>query len=126
MTDNVYFLPDDSSAEPQDGTAEQLATAQQWAAMTFAPMLIDANKFGPAWDQARGAIARTAIALLRFDDQALTRHFLSEPEPLRRAMDVHAGLQQEIDYLKTHIEALEMAAARLLCVASRCADESQS
>lgn len=125
MTDNVYFLPDDPSVEPEGGSAEEFATSQQWASMTFAPVLIDANKFGPAWDQARGAIARTAIALLRFDDQALAQHFLAEPEPLRRALDVHAGFQQEIDYLKTHIEALEMAATRVLCVASRCAEEPQ-
>jgi hypothetical protein len=39
-------------------------------------------------------------------------------------MDMHAGLQRELEYLKTHIEALEMASARLLCVASRCAEHS--
>lgn len=126
MTDNFYFLPDDPAAQPEGGAAEELATSQQWASMTFTAVLIDPNKFGPAWDQTRGAIARTAIALLRFDDQALTRHFLAEPEPLRRALDMHAGLQQEIDYLRTHIEALEMAATRMLCVASRCAEEPQS
>jgi hypothetical protein len=124
MTDSFYFLPDDPSAQPA-GTVEELASARQWASMTFAPVSLDANKFGPAWDQTRGAIARTAIALLRFDDQGLTEHFLAGPEPLRRALEVHAGLQQEIGYLKTHIEALEMAATRMLCVASRCAEEPQ-
>lgn len=125
MTDNVYFLPDDPAADFEDGSAEELATSQQWASMTFAAVSIDPSRFGPAWDQTRGAIARTAIALLRFDDQALTQHFLAAPEPLRRALEVHAGLQQEIDYLKTHIEALEMAATRVLCVASRCAEKPQ-
>ncbi len=122
MADSFYFLPDDQSVEAGDGQ-EQLATPRQWASMTFAPVAIDPQHFGPRWDQARGAVARTAIALLRFDDQGLTRHFQAEPEPLRRVMDVHGGLQEEIAYLKTHIEALEMAATRLLCVASRCAEE---
>jgi hypothetical protein len=124
MADDCYFLPEDAPLEPETNAApDTLATAEQWAAMTFAPVMLDPNKFGPAWDQTRGAIARTAIALLRFDDRALTRHFQSEHEPLRRALDVHAGLQQEIEYLKTHIEALEMTATRVLCVASRCAEQ---
>lgn len=117
-----HFLPEDKS--PEADAAEQLATAQQWASMTFAPVLIDPQHFGPRWDQTRGDIARNAIALLSFDDQALTNHFLAGPEPLRRALETHAALQQEIDYLKTHIEALEMAAIRLLCVASRCANDT--
>jgi hypothetical protein len=124
MADDCYFLPEDSSLEPGANSAQDsLATPEQWAAMTFAPVIIDADRFGPAWDQTRGSIARTVVALLRFDDQALTRHFQSEPDPLRRALDVHAGLQQEIEYLKTHIEALEMTSTRLLCVASRCAEQ---
>lgn len=124
MADDCYFLPEHAPPEPAaNPAADALATPEQWAAMTFAPVHVDAKKFGPGWDQTRGAIARTAIALLQFDDQALTRHFQSEPEPLRRALDVHKGLQQEIEYLKTHIEALEMAATRVLCVASRCAEQ---
>jgi len=124
MADDCYFLPEDAPLEPQAHTAQDiLATPEQWAAMKFAPVILDANKFGPGWDRTRGAIARAAIALLRFDDQALTRHFQSEPEPLRRALELHTGLQQEIEYLKTHIEALEMTATRLLCVASRCAEQ---
>lgn len=99
--------------------ADDSATPSQWAAMTFAPVLIDNDKFGPAWEQARGAMARTTIAVLRFNDAELTRHFLDRPEPLREAMTVHAGLQQELDYLKTHLDALELAATRMLCVASR-------
>jgi len=122
MADDSYFLPDDEFAASD---AEQLATAQQWAAMTFAPVAIDPDKFGPRWDQTRGAIARTTVALLRFDDQGLTRHFRAEVEPLRRAMEVHAGLQQEIEYLKTHIEALELASTRVLCAASRCSEDPQ-
>lgn len=126
MADDCYFLPEHAPPETTANTAaDALATPEQWAAMTFAPMPIDATKFGIGWDQTRGAIARAAIALLRFDDQALTRHFQSEPEPLRRAMDVHAGLQQEIEYLKTHIEVLEMAANRVLCAASRCAEQQR-
>jgi hypothetical protein len=124
MADDCYFLPEDAPFEPAANSMQDaLATPEQWAAMTFTPMIIDASKFGPGWDQTRGAIARTAIALLRFDDQALTRHFQSEPEPLRRAMDVYSGLQQEIEYLKTHVEALETASTRVLCVASRCAGQ---
>jgi hypothetical protein len=124
MADDCYFLPEDAPLEPGAHTAQDiLATPEQWAAMTFAPVILDPKKFGPGWDQTRGAVARMAIALLRFDDQELTRHFLSEPEPLRRAMDVHAGLQREIEYLKTHIEALEMASTRVLCAASRCAEQ---
>ena len=123
MTDHCYFLPEDSADASKQGEADGLATPQQWASMTFAAIDLDSARFGPGWDRARGAMARTVVALLRFDDQALTRHFQAEPEPLRRALDVHAGLQQEIDYLKTHLEALEMAAARMLCVASRCAEQ---
>jgi hypothetical protein len=124
MVDDCYFLPEDSPLEPASHASQDiLATAEQWAAMTFAPIQIDANKFGPGWDRTRGAIARATIELLRFDDRALTRHFQSQPEPLRRAMDLRAGLQQEIEYLQTHIEALETAATRLLCVASRCAEQ---
>ena len=123
MADDDSFPPDDAvPTESTGSSADQLASAQQWAAMTFAPVPIDPTRFGPVWEQSRGAIARTAIALLRFDDQDLTRHFMEQPEPLRQAMEVHAGLQRELDYLKTHVEALEMAATRLLCVASRCAD----
>lgn len=121
-----YFLPEHAPHEPEAGSAaDPLATPQQWASMTFGPIVIDENKFGPGWDQTRGAIARAAIALLRFDDQALTRHFQSEPDPLRRALEVHAGLQQEIEYLKTHLEALETAATRVLCAASRCAEQQR-
>ncbi|WP_129776403.1 COG5 family protein [Peristeroidobacter soli] len=98
---------------------EQLATPEQWAAMTFDPVPIDPGKFGPAWDRARGCVARTAIAVLRLDDRQLTHHFKSHPESLLEAMDTHADLQEELDYLKTHLEALEMAATRVLCVASR-------
>lgn len=126
MADDSYFLPEDAPPESEASpAADALATPQQWAAMTFAPMVIDEKKFGPGWDQTRGAIARTAIALLRFDDEALTRHFQSDAEPLRRALDVHAGLQQEIEYLKTHIEALETAATRVLCAASRYAEQQR-
>ena len=124
MADDCYFLPEDAPARAESGAADPLATPEQWASMTFAPIFIDEKKFGPGWDQTRGAIARTAIGLLRFDDQALTEHFLAEPEPLRRALEVHAGLQREIEYLKTHIEALETAATRVLCAASRCAQPS--
>lgn len=126
MADDCYFLPEDAPLEPgADTTQDALATPEQWAAMTFAPLMIDENKFGPGWEQTRGAIARAAIELLRLDDQALTRHFQSEPEPVRRALDLHAGLQQEIEYLKTHIEALEMTATRVLCAASRCAEQQR-
>lgn len=123
MADDSYFLPEDAAAEPGQTAADALATPRQWASMTFEPIVIDDKKFGPGWERTRGAVARTAIALLRFDDRALTRHFQSEAEPLRRVLDVHAGLQQEIEYLKTHIEALETAATRLLCAASRCAED---
>jgi hypothetical protein len=126
MADDCYFLPEDAPLEPGANTTQDaLAGPEQWAAMTFAPVIIDANKFGPGWDQTRGAIARAAISLLRLDDQALTRHFQSEAEPVRRALDLHAGLQQEIEYLKTHIEALEMTATRILCAASRCAEQQR-
>ena len=125
MADDCYFLPDDelSAAVDSKSQTDLLANAQQWASMTFAPLPIDTGKFGPRWDQTRGAIARTAVALLRFDDQGLTRHFRAEGDPLKRALEVHTGLQQEIDYLKTHIEALEMASTRVLCVASRCVED---
>jgi hypothetical protein len=43
-------------------------------------------------------------------------------EPLMEAMETYGELQREVDYLKTHLEALEMAATRMLCVASRCID----
>ena len=130
MADNSYFLPEDAPLEPEvdigaDIAADALATPEQWASITFAPIVLDEDKFGPAWDQTRGAIARAAVSLLRFDDRALTRHFMSEPEPLRRALDLHAGLQREIEYLKTHIDALETAATRVLCVASRCAEQGR-
>jgi hypothetical protein len=125
MVDDCYFLPDDDvAAQLGDGSAEPLATPQQWAAISFAPVLIDSNKFGAEWEQARGAMARTVISLLRFDDRELARRFMNQPEPLRQAMEMHACLQREIGYLKTHIEALEMASTRLLCVASRCAEQS--
>lgn len=123
MADDVYFLPDDHQPAADAATQEELATAQQWASMTFAAVLIDASKFGPRWDQARGAVARTTVTLLSFDDQELTRHFLGEVDPLRRVLEVHGELRLEIDYLKTHLEALEMAATRLLCVASRYTEE---
>lgn len=125
MADGSYFLPDDDpTAESSDASTEQLATQRQWAAMTFAPVLIDASKFDAQWEQARGAIARTVVSLLRFDDRQLTRHFMNQPEPLRQAMEMHDGLQRELEYLETHIEALEMTSARLLCAASRCAGQS--
>lgn len=124
--DCCLTVPAPPEPEPEaDAAADALATPQQWASMTFAPIVIDENKFGPGWDQTRGAIARAAIGLLRFDDQSLTRHFRSGPEPLRRALDEYAGLQQEIAYLKTHIEALETAATRVLCAASRCAEQGE-
>lgn len=124
MADDFRFLSAGDPANPLSDSTEQLATPEQWAAMTFAPVLIDPDKFGAHWEQSRGAMARVAIALLRFDDQQLTRHFMDHAEPLREAMEVHAGLQQELEYLRTHMEALEMAATRLLCAASRCAEQS--
>lgn len=130
MVDDRHFPPDEDqsaqSADSLDPSAERPATAEQWAAMTFAAVSLDPARFESEWEQARGAMARTAVALLRFDDRALTSHFMQQSEPLRRAMEVHAGLQRELDYLKTHIEALEMAATRVLCVASRCAEQSSS
>ncbi|WP_116810240.1 hypothetical protein [Steroidobacter cummioxidans] len=113
-------------ADDSPFSSEQLATPEQWAAMTFQPVLIDPTRFGPEWEQARGSVARAAIALLRMDDQALTRHFMAQPEPLLEAMDVHTALQDELDYLKTHLEAIETAATRMLCVASRCVARPQS
>jgi hypothetical protein len=123
MANENNVPPDEEHAPDDEAGSEPLAPAEQWAAMTFEPLLIDASKFGPEWEQARGAIARMAIALLRFDDRDLTRHFMNHPEPLRRVMDMHAGLQSEIEYLQTHIQVLETAATRLLCVASRCAEQ---
>ena len=122
MANESNVPPDEQRAPDEEAYSEQLATPEQWAAMTFEPLFIDASKFGPHWEQARGAIARMAIALLRFDDRDLTRHFMKYPEPLRRVMDMHAGLRSEIEYLQTHIQVLETAATRLLCVASRCAE----
>lgn len=116
-------MPDDCQFPPDAGT-EPLATARQWAAMRFEPVPLDASNFGPQWDEARGAIARAVVSLLRFDDQQLTRHFLARAEPLKHVMAMHAGLQRELEYLETHNEALQMASARLLCVASRCAQQS--
>lgn len=124
MADDDSFPPKDSTPELVEAGTEQLATAQQWAAITFAPIFIDAQNFGAEWEQARGAMARATLALLRFDDRELTRHFMNQPEPLRQAMEAHAGLQRELEHLKTHIEALEMASTRLLCVASRCAEQT--
>jgi hypothetical protein len=124
MADDSYFLPDDGAAADTN-SAEQLATPQQWASMSFAPVPIDPNKFGSDWEQARGTIARAAIAVLRFDDRALTQHFMNQPEPLREAVNLHAELQRELDYMKTHVEALELAATRVLCAASRCAEQPQ-
>src|SRR5262245_46194215 len=98
------------SVSADDDIAEQLATHKQWAAMTFAPVLIDSNKFGTAWEHARGSVARTAIELLRLDDQALTSHFMAQLEPLMEAMETYGELQRELDYLKTHMEAIDMAA----------------
>ena len=119
MADDSPFRPEDDPAALSTDSGEQLATPQQWAAMTFAPVVIDAAKFGTAWEQTRGSVARTAIELLSLDDQQLTRHFMEQDEPLLEAMETHTGLQDELDYLRTHIEALEMAATRMLCVASR-------
>jgi len=113
-------------AEQSRSAAEQLATPEQWAAMTFAPVLIDPNKFGTEWEQARGSLARAAIGILRLDDAALTRRFMAQPEPLLEAMDMHTALQDELDYLKTHLAAIETAATRMLCVASRCVERSQT
>lgn len=118
MADDSEFRPEDDPAAPATDS-EQLATPEQWAAMTFAPVSIDPIKFGTAWEQTRGSMARTAIALLRLDDQDLTKHFMEQDEPLLEAMEAYNGLQDELDYLKTHLEALEMAATRMLCVASR-------
>ena len=122
MANDCYFLPDDDGTTQSD--TAPLATPQQWAAMTFEPVLLDPARFGSQWEQALGAVARTTIAVLRFDDRELTRPFLNRPEPLPHAMEVHASLQRELEYLKTHIEALEMASTRLLCAASRCAEQA--
>lgn len=122
MANDCYFLPEDD--EPAQSESEQPATPQQWAAMSFEPVLLDSERFGAQWEQARGAIARTTVGLLRFDDQELTQLFMNQPEPLRHAMEVHSSLQRELDYLKTHIEALEMASTRVLCAASRCAEHA--
>jgi hypothetical protein len=119
MADDFQFGPEDAPAAPSTDSSEQLATPQQWAAMTFAPVVIDPAKFGTAWEQTRGSMARMAIELLSLDDRELTRHFTDQDEPLLEAMETHTGLQDELDYLRTHIEALEMAATRMLCVASR-------
>jgi hypothetical protein len=119
MADDSQFRPEDDPAAPATDSGEQLATPQQWAAMTFAPVVIDPSKFGTAWEQTRGSMARAAIELLSLDDQELTRHFMEQDEPLLEAMTTHTSLQDELDYLRTHLEALEMAATRMLCVASR-------
>lgn len=116
----------DPAAQSHNDSAEHLATPQQWAAMTFTPVLIDPTRFETAWEQARGSVARTAIELLRHDDQVLTSQFMARPAPLMEAMETYAELQGELDYLKTHMEALEMAATRLLCVASRCVERPPS
>lgn len=127
MADESRFSHDDGPDAPSEPeAAEQLATPEQWAAMTFAPVSIDPDKFGAAWEQARGAMARTAIELLRMDDQALTAHFMAEEAPLMEAMETYRELQSELDYLKTHMEALETASIRMLCVASRCVERRPS
>lgn len=126
MADNSSFPPDADPSGESGGSVERSATPSQWAAMTFEPVVIDASKFGTNWEQARGAVARIAVALLGFDDRDLTQYFLNQSEPLQQAMQVHAGLEHEIDYLKTHLEALEMVATRVLCAASRCAESSSS
>ena len=118
MADDSQPRSENDPAAPSTDS-EQLATPQQWAAMTFAPVVIDPAKFGTAWEQTRGSVARTAIELLSLDDQELTRRFTEQDEPLLEAMETHTSLQDELDYLRTHIEALEMAATRMLCVASR-------
>lgn len=127
MADDSRFPHEnDPAAQSENEGAEQLATPEQWAAMKFQPVLIDPDKFGTAWEQARGSVARTAIELLRMDDEALTSHFMALLEPLMEAMQTYGELQNELDYLKTHMEALEMAATRMLCVASRCAERRPS
>jgi hypothetical protein len=119
MADDSLLQPEDDPAALSIDSGEQLATPQQWGAMTFAPVVIDPTKFGTAWEQTRGSMARAAIELLSLDDQELTRHFMEQDEPLLEAMATHTRLQDELDYLRTHLEALEMAATRMLCVASR-------
>lgn len=131
MADDSRFQDDhDPAASCNEGAdnagAERLATPQQWAAMKFEPLLIDPDKFGSAWEQTRGAVARAAIELLRLDDEALTRHFMEQAEPLIEAMETYAELQSELEYLKTHMEALETASTRMLCVASRCIERRPS
>jgi len=127
MADDSRFTLENDPAAPSDNVgAEQFATPQQWAAMKFQPVLIDPSKFGSAWEQARGSVARTAIELLRLDDEALTSHFMALLDPLMEAMEAYGELQNELDYLKTHVEALETAATRMLCVASRCVERRPS
>jgi len=127
MADDSRFThQNDPAARSDNEGAERLATPEQWAAMKFEPVPIDPNKFGTGWDHARGAVARTAVGLLRLDDEALTSQFMAMLDPLMEAMQTYGELQNELDYLKTHMEALEMAATRMLCVASRCAERGSS
>src|SRR5688572_27193675 len=98
MADESRFAHDgDPAVESDEDAAEQLATPQQWAAMTFAPVSIDPDKFGAAWEQARGAVARTAIEVLGMDDQVLTSHFMAQEMPLLEAMETYTELQNELE-----------------------------
>jgi hypothetical protein len=119
MADDSQFRPEHDPAASSSDAGERLATPEQWAAMTFSPVVIDPTKFETAWEQTRGSLARMAIDLLRLDDQELTQRFLEQDEPLLEAMETHSSLRDELDYLRTHMEALELAATRMLCVASR-------
>jgi hypothetical protein len=95
------------------------ATPADWAAMTFEPIIIDAAAFGPAWDKARGDLARAIISLLRHDDKELTRRCTVDEHALEATVQMYEEIEKEIDYLETHIAFLHTALTRLLCVTAR-------
>ena len=102
---------------------EEIATAKEWAAMTFEPVIDDSeSKFNMPDEmkdaQKRAMIKGCGLTILRRSDEGLTEMVASSGDP-DVLMDLYDSLGQLVDYYRNGIECAEAARARLMVAMTR-------
>ncbi len=102
---------------------DQIATAKDWAAMTFQPVIVDSESEFNMPDemeeaQKRAIVKGCGLTLLRRNDDELTEMVADAGDP-DVMMDLYDSLGLLVEYYRNGVECAEAARARLMVAMTR-------
>ena len=102
-------------------SSERLATAQDYAAQSFGPV-IDSPFDEKAWREKAAdfvALERIVIAVMRMDDKELSAKVAKSEESADSFLEMYDTFETLRQYYKSGIEVVESARARIIVALSR-------